>query len=142
MLRIHFTSEYGYIPEYKTEGSVGADLRAGKDYHFTPGSINLIDTGIRISIPEGYEGQIRARSGLAAEGFIVMNGVGCIDPDFRGIVKVIIGYFGKEEHIVLEKGERIAQLVISPVEKAIFFEKDELDTTKRGEGGFGSTGIN
>ena len=142
MIKIPFTSEYGYIPEYKTEGSVGADLKAGQDYHFLPGTINLIDTGIRISIPAGYEGQIRARSGLAIEGFVVMNGVGCIDQDFRGKVRVIIGYFGKEEHIKINKGERIAQLIISPVVKGFFIIEDELDSTERGERGFGSTGIN
>ena len=129
-------------PEYKTKGSSGMDLMANiKDAVFLkPGKSDIIPTGIAISIPVGYEIQIRPRSGLAAKKKItVLNAPGTIDADYRGEIKVIIINLGNEE-FKINPNDRIAQMVLCPVIKAELVEVDELQNTKRGEGGFGSTG--
>ena len=129
-------------PEYKTKGSSGMDLMANiKDAVFLkPGKSNIIPTGIAISIPVGYEIQIRPRSGLAAKKKItVLNAPGTIDADYRGEIKVILINLGNEE-FKINPNDRIAQMVLCPVIKAELVEVDELQNTKRGEGGFGSTG--
>jgi len=101
----------------------------------------IIPTGIALEIPEGYEGQVRPRSGLALKkGLTVLNAPGTIDADYRGEVKVILVNLGEEE-VVIERGERIAQLVITPVVRAELIPVEELSSTERGEGGFGSTGL-
>ncbi|KGG80286.1 dUTP diphosphatase [Caloranaerobacter azorensis] len=131
------------IPDYKTNGASGIDLFANIDENVVlkPMERVLIPTGIYLSIPEGYEGQIRARSGLALKyGIGLVNGIGTIDSDYRGEIKVILINFGNEE-FVIKPGDRIAQLVFVKYEKAEFKEVDELDNTKRGYGGFGHTGI-
>ncbi|SHH67273.1 dUTP pyrophosphatase [Caloranaerobacter azorensis DSM 13643] len=131
------------IPDYKTSGASGIDLFANIDENVVlkPMERVLIPTGIYLSIPEGYEGQIRARSGLALKyGIGLVNGIGTIDSDYRGEIKVILINFGNEE-FVIKPGDRIAQLVFVKYEKAEFKEVDELDNTKRGYGGFGHTGI-
>ena len=129
-------------PEYKTKGSSGMDLMANiKDAVFLkPGKSEIIPTGIAISIPVGYEIQIRPRSGLAAKKKItVLNAPGTIDADYRGEIKVILINLGNEE-FKINPNDRIAQMVLCPVIKAELVEVDELQNTKRGEGGFGSTG--
>ncbi len=130
------------IPSYATENSSGLDLRAAIESPIIlkPMDRVLIPTGFAFEIPPGYEGQVRPRSGLALKkGITVLNSPGTIDADYRGEVKVILINLGSEE-VVINRGDRIAQLVISPVTKVDMVEVEELDTTSRGEGGFGSTG--
>ena len=131
------------LPKYETEGSSGMDLTANvnKVIEIQPGKSEIIPTGIALSIPKNYEIQIRPRSGLAAKNQIsVLNTPGTIDEDYRGEIKVILINLG-EKKFKIEKGLRIAQMVLCPVIKAELEEADELDETKRGAGGFGSTGI-
>jgi dUTP pyrophosphatase len=131
------------LPKYETEGSSGMDLTANVDkvIEIQPGKSEIIPTGLALSIPKNYEIQIRPRSGLAAKNQIsVLNTPGTIDEDYRGEIKVILINLG-EKKFKIEKGLRIAQMVLCPVIKAELEEADELDETKRGSGGFGSTGI-
>ena len=131
------------LPKYETEGSSGMDLTANvnKVIEIQPGKSEIIPTGLALSIPKNYEIQIRPRSGLAAKNQIsVLNTPGTIDEDYRGEIKVILINLG-EKKFKIEKGLRIAQMVLCPVIKAELEEVDELDETKRGSGGFGSTGI-
>ena len=131
------------LPKYETEGSSGMDLTANVDkvIEIQPGKSEIIPTGIALSIPKNYEIQIRPRSGLAAKNQIsVLNTPGTIDDDYRGEIKVILINLG-EKKFKIEKGLRIAQMVLCPVIKAELEEVDELNETKRGSGGFGSTGI-
>jgi len=131
------------LPKYETEGSSGMDLTANvnKVIEIQPGKSEIIPTGLALSIPKNYEIQIRPRSGLAAKNQIsVLNTPGTIDEDYRGEIKVILINLG-EKKFKIEKGLRIAQMVLCPVIKAELEEADELDETKRGSGGFGSTGI-
>ena len=130
------------LPKYETSGSSGMDLAANlkSKISIEPGKTAIIPTGISLSIPKGFEIQIRPRSGLAAKNRIsVLNTPGTIDADYRGEIKVILINLGSETFIV-EKGLRIAQMVVCPVVKAKFEEVTELNETKRGQGGFGSTG--
>lgn len=130
------------LPEYKTSGSSGLDLCANIDNYIIikPMERVLVSTGLFLSIPEGYEGQIRARSGLALKyGITLANGIGTIDSDYRGEIKVaLVNISGKD--FILKKGDRIAQIVFIKYEKVSFEEVDFLDETKRSEGGFGHTG--
>ena len=130
------------LPKYKTKGSSGMDLMAFIDnpIEISPNSSKLIPTGISVAIEEGYEIQIRPRSGLAAKSNIsVLNTPGTIDSDYRGEIKVILFNHGNNEFIINNK-DRIAQMVLAPIIKAEFEEVNELPDTIRGEGGFGSTG--
>ena len=130
------------VPEYKTKGSSGMDLMASisNNIYIKPGEKAIIPTGIAISIPTGYEIQIRPRSGLAAKKNItILNTPGTIDADYRGEIKIILINFGKEE-FKINPNDRIAQMVLCPVIKAELEVVQELQDTKRGEGGFGSTG--
>lgn len=129
------------LPEYKTSGSSGFDLCAVKDYTISPGDVKLIGTGLFMAIPDGYELQVRSRSGLALKNrVVVLNSPGTVDADYRGEVGIILANLGPTEFNVL-KGDRIAQGVLCPVEKAFFVPVQELPTSKRGSGGFGSTGV-
>ena len=131
------------LPKYKTEGSSGMDLSANieKEIEIAPGETSIISTGLAVSIPKNFEIQVRPRSGLAAKNQIsVLNTPGTIDADYRGELKVILINLGKKIFKV-EKGLRIAQMVLCPVIKATLKEVDILEETKRGIGGFGSTGI-
>ena len=131
------------LPKYETEGSSGLDLAANIDEQIDipPGKSAIIPTGLAVAIPKNFEIQIRPRSGLAAKSQIsVLNTPGTIDADYRGELKVILINLGNKVFAV-EKGLRIAQMVLSPVIKAKFKEVRELESTKRGSGGFGSTGI-
>ena len=130
------------LPKYETQGSSGMDLSANvkSSINIAPGKKEIIPTGIAVSVPKGFEIQIRPRSGLAAKHNItVLNTPGTIDADYRGELKIILINFGHET-FKIEKGSRIAQMVLCPVEKAKFEEVDNLDDTERGRGGFGSTG--
>ena len=132
------------LPKYETSGSSGMDLAANieKSVKIEPGKMSVIPTGISLSIPQNFEIQIRPRSGLAAKNQIsVLNTPGTIDADYRGEIKVILINLG-DKTFVVEKGARIAQMVLCPVVKAELREVDSLETTKRGSGGFGSTGTN
>ncbi len=130
------------IPEYKTTGAAGADICAlvGSPVELKPGDKALIGTGLFFAIPDGYEIQVRPRSGLAAKnGVTVLNTPGTIDSDYRGELKVILVNLGKENFTV-NKGDRIAQIVVAPVTRGLFETAESLDETERGSGGFGSTG--
>ena len=131
------------LPKYETSGSSGMDLSANIDdnINIEPGETAIIPTGLALSIPKGFEVQIRPRSGLAAKQNIsVLNTPGTIDSDYRGEIKVILINLGQESFKV-EKGLRIAQMVVCPVVKAKLKEVESLENTKRGSGGFGSTGV-
>jgi len=130
------------LPGYATEGAAGADLRSAEEGSCVvqPGQRVAVATGLVLEIPEGYEGQVRPRSGLAlSTGLTVVNAPGTIDCDFRGEVKVLLVNLGTEP-ATIGRGDRIAQLVIAPVIRARFSEADELSQSGRGGGGFGSTG--
>jgi dUTP pyrophosphatase len=130
------------LPVYETAQSAGMDLAAAIDAPMTlaPGKRAMVPTGLAIALPAGYEAQVRPRSGLAAKnGVTVLNTPGTIDADYRGEVKVILVNLG-EDSFEIERGMRIAQMVIAPVTQASFTEVDSLSETERGSGGFGSTG--
>tara|TARA_B100001063_G_C16495247_1_gene419353 strand:- start:252 stop:692 length:441 start_codon:yes stop_codon:yes gene_type:complete len=130
------------LPKYETEGASGMDLSANveKVVEIQPGKSVIIPTGIALSIPKNYEIQIRPRSGLAAKSQIsILNTPGTIDADYRGELKVILVNLG-EKIFKVEKGLRIAQMVLCPVIKAVLKEVNDLEETERGSGGFGSTG--
>ena len=129
-------------PRYASDLAAGADLRAAVPgpLMLAPGARALVPTGLTLEIPPGFEAQVRARSGLALKkGLALANGVGTIDADYRGEVGVILVNLGAEE-VTLRRGERIAQLVVAPVVRALFVRETELNGTARGAGGFGSTG--
>ncbi len=129
-------------PSYATAGSAGCDLRAAIEapLMILPGGRARVPTGIAVAIPEGHEGQVRMRSGLAHDkGLALLNAPGTIDSDYRGEIQVILANLGAEP-VTLERGERIAQLVFAPVARATFEKVDELPESRRGQGGFGSTG--
>ena len=131
------------LPEYETAQSAGMDLPAAIDSPMTlsPGEHAMVPTGLAIALPGGYEAQIRPRSGLAARnGVTVLNTPGTIDADYRGEVKVILINLGTEP-FEIERGMRIAQMVIAPVTQGKLTEVDDLSDTARGAGGFGSTGV-
>ena len=128
-------------PSYAHKGDSGVDLYAAEDYTLKPMERKLVSTGIRIAIPHGYEAQVRPKSGLAVEhGISHANSVGTIDSGYRGEIKVPLINFSDRPYKI-EKGKKIGQMVFAKVEEAIFEETDELDSTSRGEGGFGSTGM-
>lgn len=130
------------LPAPASAGSVGLDLRAALDREATlaPGQRLLVPTGFAVALPPGHEGQVRPRSGLAAHhGVTVANAPGTIDTDYRGEILVALVHLG-DEPVTLQRGERIAQLVVAPVASVVVEEAAELDETRRGDGGFGSTG--
>jgi dUTP pyrophosphatase len=128
------------LPSHATEGAAGVDLRADAPVTLAPGERALVPTGLAVAIPEGFEGQVRPRSGLALrEGITCLNSPGTIDCDYRGEVGVILANLGQKA-VTLQRGERIAQLVIAPVERAELLETSSLPPSGRGSGGFGHTG--
>ena len=128
------------LPAYGSEHAAGLDVVAAESLTLAPGARHAVATGFAIAIPHGYEVQVRPRSGLALRhGLSVLNTPGTIDSDYRGEVKVILANLGDAPFEVV-RGERIAQLVPAPVQRARFAEVDDLDATARGVGGFGSTG--
>jgi len=131
------------MPSYETEGASGLDLRAAVDRELTlhPGDIRLVPTGLAISLPLGYEAQIRPRSGLALKhGVGMVNSPGTIDSDYRGEIGLVLINWG-DAPFVIKRGDRIAQMVIARVSRARVLEVDRLETTERGEGGFGHSGV-
>ncbi|MBQ9931394.1 MAG: dUTP diphosphatase [Firmicutes bacterium] len=142
-MKIKITSKSGLLPAYETEGSAGMDLRAclEEPVEILPGKRYLVPTGLAIELPQGYEAQIRARSGLAVKfGIGLVNGIGTIDSDYRGEIKVPLINWG-EEPFRIENGDRIAQMVIAAYERAEWEITDSLEETERGAGGFGHTGV-
>jgi dUTP pyrophosphatase len=130
------------LPSYATDGAAGMDIVAAEEITLAPGSRHAVATGFAMAIPHGYEVQVRPRSGLALKhGITCLNTPGTIDSDYRGEVKVILANLGSEPFQV-SRGDRIAQLVPAPVQRATLTEVDSLDETPRGTGGFGSTGTN
>lgn len=132
----------GVLPVYATAGSAGMDITAAlaEPMILEPGAIAMIPTGIAIALPQGFECQVRSRSGLAAKhGIFALNAPGTIDSDYRGEIKVILANSGKASYAI-QPGERIAQLVIARYETVQWELVDSLDETERGTGGFGSTG--
>tara|TARA_R110002051_G_scaffold34046_1_gene75782 strand:- start:25045 stop:25500 length:456 start_codon:yes stop_codon:yes gene_type:complete len=132
------------LPAYETDGSAGMDVRAavpeGEPMVLAPGARAMVPTGLSVAIPQGYEIQVRPRSGLAAKhGLTCLNTPGTIDSDYRGEIKVILVNLGQEA-FTIQRGERIAQLVLAPVTRLAWQAVDSLDETARGAGGFGSTG--
>ncbi len=130
------------LPAYATDGAAGMDVVAAEDLTLAPGARHAVATGFAMAIPPGYEVQVRPRSGLALKhGITCLNTPGTIDSDYRGEVKVILANLGSEP-FEIKRGDRIAQLVPAPVQRAELSEVDSLDETARGAGGFGSTGTN
>lgn len=132
------------LPGYSSKEAAGMDLRAAlsKEMTLKPGERALIPTGLKMVLPIGYEAQIRPRSGLAYKhGITMLNSPGTIDSDYRGEIKVLAINHGKEKFSI-NHGDRIAQMVIAPVTQAIISEVEQVGTTERGKGGFGSTGVN
>jgi dUTP pyrophosphatase len=130
------------LPSYSTTGSSGVDLRAAinRDFIIPPGELRLIPTNLSVEIPEGYEIQVRPRSGLAAKyGISIVNSPGTIDSDYRGEIKIIMMNLGREE-FKISRGDRIAQMVLSKIYKAEFLLSEDLEESIRGNGGFGHTG--
>ena len=139
---VKIKSASGVLPAYETAGSAGMDLRAHltEAVELLPGERALIPTGVFIELPQGFEAQVRARSGLAVRhGIGVVNGVGTIDSDYRGEIKVPLINWGQEPFRI-ENGERIAQMIVARYERVVWQETDDLSSTERGEGGFGHTG--
>lgn len=128
------------LPAYATAGAAGMDVVSAEDVTIAPGARHAVATGLALAIPQGYEIQVRPRSGLALKhGITVPNTPGTIDSDYRGELKVILINLGSEPFVIV-RGDRVAQLVLAPVVQAAWDEVAELDATERGEGGFGSTG--
>ena len=131
------------LPVYATGGAAGADLCAAVDGEITieSGAREAVPTGLILEIPDGFEAQVRPRSGLAIrQGLTIVNAPGTIDSDYRGELKVVMVNLGAET-VIIARGDRIAQMVIAPVTRAEFVEADELTSSDRGAGGFGSTGV-
>lgn len=130
------------LPKYETAGSSGMDVRSNEDCTIDAGQWKAVSTGLFPEIPNGYEIQVRSRSGLAAKnGIFVLNSPGTVDSDYRGEIKIILANMSQVP-FAISKGDRIAQLVLSPVVKAEVKEVDIISETQRGAGGFGSTGKN
>ena len=142
IIEIHKLTDNAVIPKYAKEGDAGADLVSIEDVTLHPKQRILVATGLSMAIPMGYVGLIHPRSGLAFnKGLTVLNSPGTIDAGYRGEVKVLLINHSQYEPVTIQKGERIAQLIIQKVEFADFKEVDALSETERGEGGFGSTGL-
>lgn len=138
------------LPTFTTAGAAGADIYSAQTVTLKPGATVVIPTGFAVEVPEGYELQVRSRSGLAANhGIFATNGPGTIDSDYRGEIKVILSRVQnrglqpqlRQSGIKLNRGDRIAQLILAPVQQCLFEEVEELSDTARGTGGFGSTGM-
>ncbi len=128
------------LPSYATDGAAGMDVLSAEQVTLTPGARHAVATGLALAIPDGYEIQVRPRSGLALKhGISVPNTPGTIDSDYRGELKIILINHG-DQPFTIERGDRVAQLVLAPVVRGVWSEVDQLGETGRGEGGFGSTG--
>ena len=141
-MKVKIKSKSGILPAYETKGSAGMDIRASLSEPVTvlPGERQLIPTGISIQLPQGFEAQIRARSGLAVKyGIGLVNGIGTIDSDYRGEIKIPVINWGQEP-FTINDGDRIAQMIICRYETVEWAAVDCLDDSERGKGGFGHTG--
>lgn len=127
-------------PAYQTAGAAGCDVCSQEDAILRNGEVKVLSTGLFLEVPEGYECQIRPRSGLAARGITILNAPGTLDSDYRGELKVILHSIANQP-VKITTGDRIAQLVFAPVTRVDFEVVEELGKTERGEGGFGSTGV-
>ena len=140
-LKVKKIHKQARIPEYQSSGASGFDLHSIEDIVLKAGSFGVVKTGLAFEIPNGYEIQVRARSGLAYKnGIGVLNSPGTIDSDYRGEVMVILFNFSKEDFCI-KSGDRIAQAILSKVSMANLIISDDLEETKRGSNGFGSTGV-
>ena len=142
-MKIHFVKEHedAMLPTYGTAGAAGADIYSVKEYKVPPGEHTLVDTGLKCSIPEGYEIQVRPRSGLALKNRItVLNSPGTVDSDYTGKLGVILMNHS-DIVFTVKAGDRIAQIVVAPVQQAEFAWTEEIKNTDRGANGFGSTGV-
>lgn len=131
------------LPEYQSKSASGMDLHVAHikfPYEIAAGETVVLGTGLKLEIPEGFEGQVRTRSSMAARGLVITNSPGTIDSDYRGEVKLILTNLNLSGSIAIQPGERLGQLVITPVQQVHIEEVDELSDTERGEGGLGSTG--
>jgi len=131
------------LPGYMTPGAVGMDVRAALDGELTipPGGRAAVPTALSVAVPRGWEIQVRPRSGLAIKhGITVVNAPGTIDPDYRGEIGILLVNLGDQGYTI-RHGDRIAQLLLCPVDRVAWRERDTLETTDRGDGGFGSTGV-
>jgi dUTP pyrophosphatase len=141
LIRVRRVHDDALLPAYAHPGDAGADLTTTVDVRLEPGERALVPTGISIALPDGYVGLVHPRSGLAARcGLSIVNTPGTVDAGYRGELKVMLINLDPREPIVLERGDRIAQLVVQRVERAAFVEVDELPGSVRGDGGHGSTG--
>lgn len=140
-VKVKIVEDSAILPKYMTPGASGCDLFSAEDLEIGPGNTYLVSTGLQMSIPEGYELQIRPRSGLALKNQImVLNSPGTVDSDFRGTIKVIL-FNGSKVPFKVQKGDRIAQGVFTVYVKATFPIVEELDSTERNSAGFGTTGV-
>ncbi|HLC97142.1 MAG TPA: dUTP diphosphatase [Candidatus Nanoarchaeia archaeon] len=140
-IKIQKIKESATMPHYAHQGDAGVDLYAAEEYDLEAGKRVLVSTGIKIAVPPGYEAQVRPKSGLALEhGISIVNTPGTIDSGYRGEIGIIVINLGNKGYKI-EKGKKIAQMVFTKVEEAVFEEVSELDKTSRNEGGFGSTGL-
>lgn len=140
-VKIAITEPDGKIPKYQTSGAAGMDLHASESVVIGPGQVQIVSTGIGIELPQGWEGQVRSRSGLATKNRVfVLNSPGTVDSDFRGTLKVTLANLGSESFSV-KVGDRIAQLVFAQVPQVVLESVDQLSPTERGSGGWGSTGV-
>ena len=128
------------MPRYQTVGASGFDLCSMRNFALRPGQVGMVELGFSIAIPQGWEGQVRMRSGLAKLGIMLANGVGTVDSDYRGEVCALL-YNGGSKTFYIELGMRVCQMVIARVESVSLILESELDATTRGAGGFGSTGL-
>lgn len=142
-MKVKIKTKSGLLPQYETEGSAGMDLKAflKEKLVLEPGERALVPTGVFIELPVGFEAQVRARSGLAIKhGIGMVNGVGTIDSDYRGEIKILLINLSKEE-FEIDNGDRIAQLIVAQYERVEWETTKQLSETQRGAGGFGHTGI-
>jgi dUTP pyrophosphatase len=140
-LRFKKLDSQAIIPQFQTKGAAGFDFHALEATQIKPGEVTLVRTGLSVEVPEGFEMQVRARSGLSAKaGIFLVNGVGTIDSDYRGEIKIIMSTC-MNKPVEIKAGDRIAQGVIAAVVQPQIVEVSELSETERGSGGFGSTGV-
>ena len=142
VVKIKILNKDAIIPDYAHKGDAGMDLYSIKDDIIEPLTWKLIPTGLACELPEGTEGQVRSKSGIALKnGVFVLNTPGTVDENYRGEIGVVLYNLNTKEPFVIKKGQKIAQYVINAIEYVDTIEVEELDTTDRGEGGFGSTGL-
>ena len=142
VVELPIVAEDEQIPSYANHGDAGADLRSSEDLVIPPGGRALVGTGIKFALPDGYAAFVVPRSGLAVKrGITVLNSPGTVDAGYRGEVKVPLLNTDTESAFTIEKGDRIAQLIVMPVTRANFVRVEELPESERGSGGFGSTGV-